>query len=46
MKTMTLTWGAVLASALLALAPAQAAPADPSHDVAINACSTVNPPSP
>ena len=43
---MTLTWGAVLASALFALAPAHAAPADPSHDAAINACSTVNPAQP
>jgi hypothetical protein len=42
----TLILGAGLASALLALAPAQAAPADPDHDAAIKACSTVNPAQP
>jgi hypothetical protein len=46
MKSHTLILGAGLASALLALAPAQAAPADPGHDAAIKACSTVNPAQP
>jgi hypothetical protein len=46
MKSHTFILGAGLASALLALAPAQAAPADPGHDAAIKACSTVNPAQP
>src|SRR5512145_3023450 len=46
MKSHTLILGAGLASALLALAPAKAAPADAGHEAAINACSTVNPAQP
>jgi hypothetical protein len=49
MQRNTFTWSAglaVLASAVLALNAAKAAPADTSHEAAIKACSVVNPTQP